>query len=170
MKGQIIKNIINDELCSSVLLDIANKSFEHEYDRTKRIEGKANVFIVAIGVILTILVGYLDLQYSTEIWKIICIHLFGICAITYLIAVIYFIRVLKLKSYDVLDYDKVFKKENLKCYKTDMEESLVCDYKKMLLSMKKGNDEKADCYKIGTIFAIVGIIFSFILIFIDFII
>lgn len=123
-----------------------------------------------MGVILTLLVGYLDLQYLKDMWQMICVHLFGISGVTYLIAIIYFIRVLKLKSYEVLKYDKVFKEENLKCYKIDMEDSLIGDYKKMILSMKKGNDEKANYYKVGTIFTVIGIIFNFILIFIDFII
>ena len=161
------EQIINEELCSGALLDIAHKSFEHEYDRGKGIERKTSVFIVLIGIMLNVLAKCLDLQHLTEGWKTVCICLFAVCAITYLMSMIYFIKVLVLKTYQVLEYDVVFGEENLECYKVDMEESLVGAYRKMLISMKKRNDEKATFYDAGTIYAEVGIIFNFALIFIN---
>lgn len=161
------EQIANEELCSTVLLDIAHKSFEHEHDRAKRLERKASVFIVIIALMLNVLVGCLDLQHLNEIWKMLCIYLFGICAIVYLVSIIYFIKVLELKTYRTLKYDVVFGEGNLECYKVDMEEALVKEYGTMLVSIEKGNNEKAMFYDMGTVFAIVGIIFNFALIFIN---
>lgn len=161
---------IKNDLCSNVLLDVAQKSFEHEHDRTKRIEGKANMCIVIIGIIFTLLVGYLDLKYPNDIWKYICGAIFAISIASYLVSLIYFLKVLKPTKYKVLKYELVFSEDNLKCYKKDMEESLVGEYKKMLVEIKKSNEEKACFYDVGTKSTAIGVIFSFILIFIDFLI
>ena len=145
-------NKVKVELCSSVLLDTAKNSFEHEYDRAKRIESKANMILVLSGVIFTVLIAYLKIDLDTikiNYIKIAIRLIYVFSIIFYALGFKSLMNVLTIKGYEVLDYNKVFNEENFECEKRDVEESLIKSYKKMINAMERYNKNKIKFYKKG---------------------
>ena len=167
------KNKAKIKSCSSVLLDTAKDSFEHEYDRAKRVESKANMILVLSGVVLTILVAYLkiDLDSMPINWMKYVIKIIYFISITcYVFGLKSLMKVLTIKGYEVLNYDKVFSKGNFECEERDVEEALIINYNQMIKKLECYNEDKIKYYIKGFNYVYVGQILILILCIINFIV
>lgn len=157
--------------CSKLMLDMALRCFEHEYDRSKRLEGKANIFIPIIGIMFTLTSAYFTTNLN-EVWYITrqaSITLFSLSGIIYFIGIYNFSKVLKLQEYNLVNYKTFFNEKMLEYTMFEMEAGLMEEYKDILEYLKIGNDDKADFYEIGLKCTISGTFISFVLMFINFI-
>lgn len=156
------------ELSSKTLLDMADKTFNYHYDMSKRIENKSNMLIVIIGILFTISSGDLvkDVIDNNLKMKNICIILFLLNVLFYLIGICFFIQVLKLQDYYLLGED-IFKESNLKVKRIKMEEFIVGKYREMIIKIGNENKKKAIYYKHGLISTFFGILINFIIILLE---
>ncbi|MGL6107651.1 hypothetical protein [Romboutsia sp.] len=160
-----------EDSCSPLMLDMALRCFEHEYDRSKRLESKANIFIPVIGIMFTLTSAYFttNLNAVWDITRQISIVLFALSGIIYFAGIYNFSEVLKLQEYNLINYKTFFVEEMLDYTMFEMEAELMDTYKGILEDLKIGNDNKADYYEIGLKCTIRGTFISFALMFINFI-
>lgn len=154
-----------------ILFEMALSCFEHEYDRSKRLESKASIFIGSIGVMFTLLAGYIDMDLSkvSKCISNISIVLFILCAVIYFLAVYNYVKVFKTQQYNVLKYNTFFTKDMMLAYNDkEMKEELIKKYNEFLMIIHEINEDKADYYEIGLKFTIIGFFFSFVLMCINF--
>ena len=50
--------------CVETLFELALRGFDHEYDRIKKMESKAGIFISSIGIMFTLSSGYIDIRLN----------------------------------------------------------------------------------------------------------
>lgn len=149
-----------------VLFQLALRSFDYEYDRSKKLEGKASIFVGIIGVMFTLSSGYfaLKLKKIDYFTKISSLHLFIFSTIAYLVAIYNFFKVLKTQKFYVLEYQTYFSEEYINNYtENEIKESMILGYNEVLEDIKVDNENKADYYDRGLNYTLIAIIFSFIL-------
>ena len=158
--------------CVETLFELALRGFDHEYDRIKKMESKAGIFISSIGIMFTLSSGYIDIRLNEVPYytRQISILIFLMSDLCYAIGIIYFSKVLKSQKYDILKYKKLFTKEVMNDYnEEELKIEVIKEYRHILDDFKNSNENKADYYDIGVTASISGFILTFILMYIDFI-
>jgi hypothetical protein len=146
----------NPETVKSVL-NVLQKEFEAETERNRFITSKVQMMLTIAGILLTSIIFLLKTIYEQKWYINLNATLLMSAMLIIIIAIILFLNVIWIKTFQRIDYEKLVFNKELEKQPVDVESRLIATYEETLKKNIPIVDSMANVFRRGTKLIMVSI-------------
>lgn len=156
--GEEIK--YNAETVKTVL-NILQKEYESEEGRSKHITSKIPMMLTMVTITLTAIIFLLKTVIEQNLYVNFSITLLFLAFLTIIIAIIFFLDVIRIKTFKRIKYESLVFDDELKKEPVEIQSRLIATYEEALKDNIPVGDRMTKYFQWGTYLTIVSIILVF---------
>ncbi|MBI4689386.1 MAG: hypothetical protein HY754_03830 [Nitrospirae bacterium] len=139
----------NPETVKTVL-NVLQKEFEVEQERDRFITSKVQMMLTVAGILLTSIIFLLKTIYEQKWYINLNASLLMMAMLIIIIAIIIFLNVMRIKTFQRIDYEKLVFNKELEKKVQDVESRLIATYEETLKKNVPVVDNMANVFQKGT--------------------
>jgi len=157
LRGQMTeKPKYNYETVKSVL-NVLQKEFEGETERNRFITSKVQMMLTVAGILLTSIIFLLKTIYDQKWYIKLNAPLLIVAMLIIIIAIVLFLNVIRIKTFQRIDYEKLVFNQELEKQPVDVETRIIATYEETLKKNIPIVDYMANIFQRGTKLIMVSI-------------